>query len=147
MTKDEVFMAMALLLGTLGTCPRKAVGAIIVKQGRCISWGYNGSPPGLPHCEANNHGWGWVDESAGVGLDSLGCKNTTHAEANSIAFAARQGISTDGGTLFVGVAPCLTCSHLIIAAGISTVYYAEEYRVRDGILLLKKANIFVNQLS
>jgi deoxycytidylate deaminase len=57
--KAEVFMKIALDLGELGTCDRKHVGAVIVRDGRCISWGYNGSPPGLPHCEDNNHGWGW----------------------------------------------------------------------------------------
>lgn len=56
--KDTTFSAMAVLLSNLSTCDRSHVGAIITRDGRCISWGYNGAPPGLPHCDRNNHGWG-----------------------------------------------------------------------------------------
>jgi dCMP deaminase len=55
--KDEVFLDIARTLSELSTCDRSAVGAVITKEGRCISWGYNGAPPGLPHCSENNHGW------------------------------------------------------------------------------------------
>jgi len=147
---------MAEMLGQLGTCDRKKVGAIIVREGRCISWGYNGSLPGMPHCSENGHGWvnqedptgmpapleptdrmNWAHELAVV----HGCRNVTHAEANAVAFAARQGISTDGGTLYVTVSPCETCARLIIASGIQRVVYSEEYRDPAGIQLLSKAEI------
>jgi deoxycytidylate deaminase len=62
MNKNHVFMRIAHDLSALGTCDRKQVGALIVRNGRCISWGYNGAPPGLPHCDQNNHGWGWDPE-------------------------------------------------------------------------------------
>lgn len=151
--KHLVFMEMAEVLAKLGTCPRKAVGAIIVRDGRAISWGYNGAPSGLPHCEDNHHGWQLKPEHAAE-LDpadvadmeeeqirNFGCRNATHAEANALAFAARQGISTDGGELFVTVSPCDVCSKLLIAAGIRRVYYREEYRDPAGIELLRLANI------
>lgn len=149
--RRDVFMHIAVQLSRLGTCPRKAVGAILIRDGRAISWGYNGAPPGTPHCEENNHGW---ELKAGVTDDQetkhlyedemlreMGCRNATHAEANALAFAAKQGISTDGCTLFVTVAPCDVCSKLLIAAGIRRVYYEEEYRDPAGVELLKLAGI------
>ena len=56
--KAETFLDIALVLGSLSTCDRKHVGAVIVRDGRCVSWGYNGAPPGALHCSENNHGWG-----------------------------------------------------------------------------------------
>jgi dCMP deaminase len=130
-------------LSHLGTCDRKQVGAVIVKDGRCISWGYNGAPPGLPHCSENAHGW---DNLPGVHgstfhnhlIDERGCRNATHAEANALAYAARQGISVDGATLYVTLAPCLDCARLLIAAGIRAVDYDEEDRDRSGIELFSQ---------
>lgn len=148
--KHIVFMEIAHSIAKLGTCPRKAVGAVIVRDGRCISWGYNGAPAGLPHCEDNFHGyipeWGGktgtsMHSAAEEKLAEMGCRNATHAEANALAFAAKQGISTDHSELFVTVAPCDVCSKLLIASGIRRVYYAEEYRDPAGIELLRLANI------
>lgn len=158
MTRDylklQTFMAIASELSHLGTCNRKKVGAVIVKRGRCISWGYNGAPEGLPHCSENNHGWLGVTTEQQVAMlqgsgelvvgDSIseavakrfGCRNATHAEANALAFAARQGISTGSSTLFVTLSPCETCARLLIAAGVHTVHYLEEYRDRGGIELI-----------
>jgi len=152
-TRDSVFMEMAKVLSQRGTCDRKQVGAIIVRDGRCITWGYNGAPPGLPHCEENNHGWGLnphpvespfhgaVEEGIAEGLYEEGCINATHAEANALAFAARQGISTDGGTLYVTVSPCDTCARLLVAAGIVKVWFDEEYRDPRGLQLLEEAGV------
>lgn len=146
-------MGIAIQLSRLGTCPRKAVGAVLIRDGRCISWGYNGAPPGAPHCEENNHGWqlqpeyrqNLDDEEAAdieaTMLSEHGCRNATHAEANALAFAAKQGISTDDALLFVTVAPCDTCSKLLIAAGIRRVYYEEEYRDPAGVELLRLAGV------
>lgn len=158
--KDGVFLRVAIELGKLGTCPRKAVGAVIVRDGRCISWGFNGAPPGLPHCENNVHGWLPLDDfHASMLADELevnvtnyhrlatlaserwGCRNATHAEANALAYAAKQGISTDGGTLYVETSPCLNCARLIIAAGIVRVVWATTYRDLSGSELLEDANI------
>jgi dCMP deaminase len=124
--KLEVFMAMAEDLAQLGTCPRKQVGALIVRGGRIISSGYNGAPPGMPHCDHS------VFEP---------CDTATHAELNAVVFAARHGVSTAGGTLIVTLSPCVTCSRLTIAAGIKTVYYREEYRDGSGRDLLFAAGV------
>jgi dCMP deaminase len=126
-------MGIARQLSALGTCDRKQVGALIIRDGRCVSWGYNGAPPGLPHCGENNHGWPIPTAE--------GCRNATHAEANALAFAARQGISTDGGTLYVTVSPCDVCARLLVAAGIVEVFYQEQYRDTSGMELLREALI------
>ena len=143
-SKPEVFIRIAWELSALSTCDRKHVGAIIVCDGRCISWGYNGAPPGLPHCDQNNHGWGDLKEFPYPGD---GCRNVTHAEANALAFSARQGISTDGATLFVTVSPCDVCARLLIAAGIREVVYDEEYRDPAGRELLVKAGVQCSQIA
>src|SRR5262245_14987500 len=108
--KAETFLMIAHSLGGLSTCDRAAIGAVITRQGRCVSWGYNGAPPGLPHCDENRHGWqSWYElhDTGKHNMEALypdkvkqyGCRNATHAEANAIAAAAREGISTDGTTL------------------------------------------------
>jgi dCMP deaminase len=153
--KRDVFMKTAIQISRLGTCPRKAVGAVLIRDGRCISWGFNGAPPGLPHCEQNNHGWQMKPEFREQYADNpedaeqlendmlteQGCRNATHAEANALAFAAKQGISTDNSELFVTVAPCDVCAKLLIAAGVRRVYFEEDYRDPAGIELLKLAGI------
>jgi len=152
--KEGAFLRMAVILSSLATCDRAHVGCIIVKDGRCISWGYNGAPPGLPHCDVSRHGWydhvpqtvvgddeeKWIE----VQLHVHGCRNTTHAEANALAFAARQGISTDGAQMFTTVSPCEVCSKAIIAAGITDVHYLTEYRDPAGIELLDKAKVYTH---
>src|SRR5262245_40962958 len=139
--KDQVFLEIAHTLGELSTCDRAHIGAVVTHEGRCVAWGYNGAPPGLPHCDENWHGWAesgtWKDRD----LREFGCKNASHAEANAISFAARQGISTDNGTLYVSQSPCLTCSRLIIAAGIKRVVYGTMYRDQAGVKLLRAAGI------
>lgn len=165
--KTLVFMTIASDLSALGTCERKQVGTVIVRDGRCISWGFNGAPPGLPHCDENEHGWRprpnmeavyladelsvddglTVSELGNLASTRWGCKNATHAEANALAAAARQGISTDGGSLFTTCSPCDTCSRLIIAAGIIHVYFLEEYRDRSGVELLLAAGITVEHIT
>jgi dCMP deaminase len=146
-------MEVAQIVAKRGTCDRKQVGAVIARDGRIISVGYNGAPPGLPHCSNNNHGWHETDwpnpDGSGESpklweeqqLSHYGCRNTTHAEANALAFAARYGVSTDGAELFVTVSPCDVCARLLIAAGITTVHSLEIYRDRTGINLLDEAGI------
>jgi len=138
-------MEMAQILALRGTCDRKQVGAIITHAGRAVSWGYNGAPPGAPHCDENNHGWGEQDW-AGEHVEDFGCRNAIHAEANALAFAAREGISTDRTVLYVTLSPCLNCSQLLIAAGIRQVWFNEKYRDESGIELLVLTGVGVDQI-
>ena len=124
-------MEIAKSISALSTCNRRQVGAVIIRDGRCISWGFNGVAPGEPHC---NH------------VDDEPCANAVHAESNAIAFAARQGISTESAELFVTVSPCSTCARLVIAAGICRVTYHEPYRDSSGVELLERLGVGVDQI-
>jgi dCMP deaminase len=119
--RDEMFMRMAELAGMRGSCPRAHVGAVLVQDRRPISMGYNGAPPGMPHCD-----------DAGCEMDvehpQLGCQRTIHAEANAIAWAARAGLRTEGATLYTTYSPCRKCAELLAAAGIAQVMFARPYR-------------------
>jgi dCMP deaminase len=113
-------------------CKRKQVGALIVKDRMIISDGYNGTPSGFENvCE---------DETGATKAYVL------HAEANAITKVAKSGNSSEGSTLYVTASPCLECAKLIIQAGIKRVVYHEDYRITDGIDLLRRAGIEVQQL-
>lgn len=133
-SRDDLFMAMALLVGRRGTCRRRhsgiAVGAVIVMKRRVISMGYAGAPAGMPHC---------IDVGCDLSADPLipGCQRTVHAEANAIAFAARVGIPTVGCTLFCTHEPCKTCAKLILNAGIKDLVYMYPYPTDPGGDLIK----------
>lgn len=138
--KDQVFLRVAELIGELGTCSRGQVGAVIVRDGRAISWGFNGAPAGMPHCDEVNHGHPPdVDTTRPENF----CRIATHAEANALAYAAKQGISTDGATIYCECAPCYTCARLLIAAGIKRVVYSRPYRDMMGVVLMTEAGVKV----
>ena len=137
-TRDEVGMIHAMLTSLRSTCGRKQVGATIYKDGRPISAGYAGPPAGFPHC---------TPECLHASNANGGCNHTIHAEANAVAYASRAGRSTEGSTLYTTLSPCRECAKLVINSGISKVWYYEEYRITDGIDLLRKANIPCEILS
>src|SRR3954462_7850362 len=110
-TIDEYFLQMAALTATRATCDRKPVGAVIVKDKRTVSTGYNGSPKGMPHCDEAGHLLKVVD-----GRES--CIRTLHAESNALDDAGRRA---EGGTLYCTVTPCYECAKRIINAGIVRV--------------------------
>ena len=126
---DCRYLRMAQILAENSYCKRRQVGALVVKDKMIISDGYNGTPSGFDNiCE---------DET-----------NTTypyvlHAEANAITKLARSSNNSDGATLYVTASPCIECAKLIIQAGIKRVIYGEEYRLSDGLDLMRKAGIEV----
>jgi dCMP deaminase len=132
----KMFYDLLSVIEKRSTCDRKKVAAIIEREGRIISMGYAGAPSGLPHC---------IDVGCKIDPDTGGCIRTVHAEANAIAFAAKNGISTEGATLYCTMSPCLNCAKLIINCGIKEVIYKEEYRNKDGINLLKEAGVKVGR--
>lgn len=110
-------------------CKRRQVGALIVKDRMIISDGYNGTPCGFENvCEDEN----------GVTKPYV-----LHAEANAITKVAQSGNSSKDATLYVTASPCMECAKLIIQSGIKRVVYLDEYRIMDGVELLKKAGIEV----
>ena len=127
--RDTIGIGMAHLIASRATCLRLKVGCIIMKDGRPISSGYNGVLPDQEHCNSFNCS------------TNTACERTVHAEVNAIAFTAKNGISVEGCTLYITHSPCENCARLIIQSGIIKVVYDNEYRLKDGILLLRKFNI------
>lgn len=126
---DSRYLRMARIWSENSYCQRRRVGALIVKDKRIISDGYNGTPSGFENvCEDEDH---------------LTKPYVLHAEANAITKIARSNNNSDGSTLYVTDSPCVECSKLIIQAGIRRVVYAREYRLTDGIELLRRAGIEV----
>lgn len=136
-SRDEQMGLHALVTSLRSTCGRKAVGAIIAKDGRIISSGYAGPPSGFDHC----------NKQCMQAAKTNGCQRTVHAEQNAIAYAARHGISTDGATLYCTLSPCLNCAKQLINSGIIRVVYLEQYRDTSGIDLLKQVGIPCETIS
>ena len=128
---DKSYLEMAEVWAQNSYCKRRKVGALLVKDRTIISDGYNGTPSGFENiCE---------DE------DGVTKPYVLHAEANAITKVAKSGNSSEGATLYVTASPCAECAKLIIQSGISRVVYRDAYRLTDGIDLLKRAGITVEQ--
>lgn len=129
---DLRYLRMAAIWAENSYCVRRKVGALVVKEKMIISDGYNGTPSGFENvCEDDN----------GVTKPYV-----LHAEANAITKLARSGNNSDQATLYVTASPCIECAKLIIQAGIRRVVYAEQYRLNDGIDLLRRAGVEVEYL-
>jgi dCMP deaminase len=135
LSRDATQLIIAQVIAERGTCRRKKVGAVLAKEGRILSTGYVGAPSGLPHCDESN-----CDPGSP-------CRRTIHAEANTIAWAARNGVATEGSTLYTTLSPCIDCAKLIINAGIELVIYSELYRDPAPIDLLHEVGIGTIHLS
>jgi len=120
---DSVYINVALQISTLSHCIRSKVGAVLVKEGNIIAFGYNGTPSGMDNsCEKDN----------------VTLPHVIHAEVNAVLKAAKTGASVDGSTLYLTLSPCLDCSKLILQAGVKRVVYLETYRHLDGPNFLKQ---------
>ena len=130
---DDRYLEMAAIWAKNSYCKRRQVGALIVKDKMIISDGYNGTPSGFENvCE---------DENGATKPYVL------HAEANAISKVAKSGNSSEGSTVYVTASPCIECSKLIIQAGIKRVVYRDEYRLTDGVDLLRRAGIEVEKVD
>jgi dCMP deaminase len=124
---DLRYLQMARIWEQNSYCQRRQVGALVVKDGMIISDGYNGTPSGFENvCEDENN---------------VTKPYVLHAEANAITKLARSSNNSDGSTIYITASPCIECAKLIIQAGIKRVVYGEQYRLTDGIDLLKRAGI------
>ena len=140
MTKEEKqhqldlrYLRMARIWSENSYCVRRQVGAVVVKDKMVISDGYNGTPSGFENvCEDDQN---------------VTKPYVLHAEANAITKLARSNNNSEGSTLYVTASPCLECAKLIIQAGIKRVVYGEEYRLSDGLDLLRRANIEVKYIN
>lgn len=113
---SEYFAAIARVVATRATCPRRSVGCVIVRGNRILTTGFNGSLAGEPHCT-----------DVGCDMQHGHCVRTVHAEANAVAQAARNGIALDDATAYVTLEPCRRCAALLASAGITATHWAERY--------------------
>ncbi len=124
---DEIYMELAENLAMRSHCVKAKVGAVLTKDTRIISLGYNGPPAGTHNCDEV-----WPD--VGCPRDSKGsCSLALHAEQNAILYAAKSNISIEGSTLYVTLSPCISCARVIFTIGIKKVYYLNSYADFKGL--------------
>jgi|SRR5215471_19154181 len=136
--RPEMFLKIAYRFARRSTCPRKAVGAVIVRDNRIIAHGYNGAPPGMPHC---------TEVGCDISPVTGGCQRALHAELNAITYASRKGVSTEGAIAYLTLSPCLYCAKFMVTAGIAEVLFHERYRNEDGLDFLREAGVKVKGLK
>ena len=142
---DDIYMNLAVDLAARSHCVRAQVGAVLTKDTRIISIGYNGPPSGTHNCDEE-----WPD--TGCARDSRGsCSLALHAEENAILYAARNGSKVEGGTLYTTLSPCIACARLILSSGIKLVIYKDSYAAYkglpsdEGVDFLKRFGVEVNK--
>ena len=124
---DDIYMELAVNLAKRSHCIKRHVGAVLVKDTRIISIGYNGPPSGTHNCDEE-----WPEQ--GCQRDSKGgCSLAIHAEQNAILYAVKNQTSVKGATLYVTLSPCLSCSRIIYTMGINRVIYLSSYAEYKGI--------------
>ena len=142
---DEYFMEIAEIVKTRSTCLRRQVGAVIVKDNRIITTGYNGAPSGLRHCTDIG---GCERERLHIpsGQRHELCR-ALHAEQNAIIQAAKLGVNIDGSTLYCTHQPCILCAKMIVNAGIVRVVYHSGYPDDFALDIFKEARVLVERYS
>lgn len=133
---DDYFMRITFQVAKRSTCPRAAVGTVIVRDKRILTTGYNGAPTGLPHCT-----------DAGCLVVNGHCVRTLHAEQNAIIQGALHGVDVSGSTMYVTHQPCLVCAKMIINAGIERVVYAGQYPDRTARSFLDEAGVELSKFE
>lgn len=143
---DHIYMELAGNLALRSHCVRAQVGAVLAKDTRIISLGYNGPPAGTYNCDEE-----WPAE--GCPRDSKGsCSLALHAEQNAILYASKNNVSVEGSTLYVTLSPCIACARVIYSTGIKKVFFRESYAAYknissdEGVEFLKKFGVEVEQL-
>jgi len=125
---DHIFMNLATDLAKRSHCVKAQVGAVLTKDTRIISIGYNGPPAHTHNCDEEWPGVGCPRDSKGS------CSLALHAEENAILYAVKNGANLEGATLYTTLSPCLPCSRLIYSAGIKKVFFDRSYAAYKGIL-------------
>ncbi|SDM25356.1 deoxycytidylate deaminase [Siphonobacter aquaeclarae] len=144
---DDIFMDLASSLAERSHCIKAQVGAVLTRDTRIISIGYNGPPAGTHNCDEEF-------PEAGCPRDSKGsCSLALHAEQNAILYAAKIGASVEGATLYVTLSPCIACARIIFSMGIKRVIYRDSYArykgigVDEGVEFLRKFGVLVEEYT
>lgn len=142
---DDIYMELAQNLGKKSHCIVRNVGAVLTKDTRIISIGYNGPPPNTHNCDEE-----WPEK--GCERDSKGsCSLALHAEQNAILYAVNNRTSVEGATMYVTLSPCISCARLMLGAKIKKVIYLDSYaeykglKIDEGVAFLKKFGVEVEQ--
>ncbi len=126
-TFDEIYMELAEKLALRSHCVKAQVGAVLTKDTRIVSLGYNGPPAGTHNCDQE-----WPE--TGCARDSKGsCSLALHAEQNAILYATKNNISIQDTTLYVTLSPCIACARVIFTTGIKKVFYKNSYATFKGL--------------
>lgn len=134
---DDYFINISMAVAQRSTCERAHVGAVLVKDKRILTTGFNGSPSGQGHCDDIGH----------LMVDGH-CVRTIHAETNAIIQAALHGVSTRGAICYVTHFPCINCTKILINAGVSQVVYLNNYRTDENALhFFEQANIKLTKIE
>ena len=141
---DSYFLQMAIVVAGRSTCLRRRVGAVVVKDKKILSTGYNGSPSGLKHCSDI----GCLRQSLGVpsGERHEICR-AVHAEQNALVQAAKHGVALDGADMYVTVQPCIMCIKMLINTGIKRVVYINSYSDKLAAAMAEEAGLELVQLE
>ena len=144
---DDIFMELAVNLANRSHCIKRHVGAVLTKDTRIISIGYNGPPANTHNCDEE-----WPE--TGCPPDSNGsCSLALHAEQNAIIYAVKNGTSIEGATMYVTLSTCLPCARIIYSVGIKKVVYLHSYAeykgysMEDGLDFLSKFGVEVEKYS
>lgn len=146
---EDILLEIAFTASKRGTCSRAQNGAVIAdSKGVVLSTGYNGSLSGMLHCDHEcdclaQIGTGEIHENECPAHPNNGCQTAVHAEANAVYFAARNGVSVNGATIYCTMEPCVKCAEAIVQSGIQKVVYRQDYRDHSGIKLLNEAYVVV----
>lgn len=124
---DDIYMELAVNLAKRSHCIKLHVGAVLTKDTRIISIGYNGPPSGTHNCDEEWPTTGCPRDSRG------GCSLAIHAEQNAILYAVKNKTSVEGATLYITLSPCLACARIIYSMGILRVMYLDSYAVHKGL--------------
>lgn len=124
---DEIFMRLANDVAKRSHCIYQQVGAVLAKDTRVISIGYNGPPSGTYNCDEK-----WPEKGCPRSRTG-GCSLALHAEQNALLYAAKQGSSLEGATLYISLSPCLSCAKVIFSMGVTKVLYQRSYAEYKGI--------------
>lgn len=142
---DEIYMELAISLAKRSHCVRAQVGAVLTKDTRIVSLGYNGPPAGTHNCDVEWPGEGCPKDSKGS------CSLALHAEQNAILYASKNNVSVEGATLYVTLSPCIACARVIYTTGIKKVFYKDSYAeykgiaVDEGVEFLRKFGVQVER--
>lgn len=140
---DEYFMDIAELVKKRSTCLRRQVGAVIVKDNRILTTGYNGVPPKMRHCEEI----GCLRQKLNIpsGERHELCR-ALHAEQNAVIQAAKHGISVEDSTIYVTAQPCVICAKILIASGIKRIVFKGDYPDELSLSMLEESGIEIKKL-